>query len=66
MTQKQNPLTPLTPLTQLRDLTQSHGAMTAGQGMITGVIALSLGVLCFLGVLAFWRFTFKSIKNATT
>jgi sterol desaturase/sphingolipid hydroxylase (fatty acid hydroxylase superfamily) len=47
MTQKPNPLT------QLRDLTQSHGAMTAGQGLITGVIALSLGILCFLGVLAF-------------
>ena len=51
MTNKPNPLT--TPLTQLRDLTQSHGAMTAGQGLITGVIALSLGILCFLGVLAF-------------
>ena len=51
MTSKPNPLT--TPLTQLRDLTQSHGAMTAGQGLISGVIALSLGILCFLGVLAF-------------
>jgi hypothetical protein len=47
MTQKPNPLT------QLRDLTQSHGAMPTGQGLITGVIALSLGILCFLGVLAF-------------
>jgi hypothetical protein len=47
MQNKQNPLT------QLKDLTQSHGAMPTGKGIITGVIALSLGILCFLGVLAF-------------
>jgi sterol desaturase/sphingolipid hydroxylase (fatty acid hydroxylase superfamily) len=47
------PKPPTNPLTQLRDLTQSHGAMPTGQGLITGVIALSLGILCFLGVLAF-------------
>ena len=30
-----------------------EGELVAGYGMITGVIALSLGILCFLGVLAF-------------
>jgi hypothetical protein len=47
MTNKTNPIS------QLRDLTQSHGALKSGQGLITGIIALSLGILCFLGVLAF-------------
>ena len=40
-------------LKQLNELTQSHGALTPGRGLITGIVALSLGVLCFLGVLAF-------------
>ena len=40
-------------LKQLNELTQSHGALTPGQGLITGIVALSLGILCFLGVLAF-------------
>ena len=63
MTQKPNPLT------QLRDLAQSHGAMPTGQGLITGVIALSLGILCFLGVLAFHfpeYLTHRSCARATT
>ena len=34
-------------------LTKSNGPLEQGAGMITGVIALSLAVLCFLGVLAF-------------
>jgi sterol desaturase/sphingolipid hydroxylase (fatty acid hydroxylase superfamily) len=32
---------------------QESGALPVGVGKITGVIALSLGILCFLGVLAF-------------
>ena len=38
---------------KLLDLTRSHGALQPGRGMVTGVIALSLAILCFLGVLAF-------------
>ncbi|MBA4265854.1 MAG: fatty acid hydroxylase, partial [Comamonadaceae bacterium] len=38
---------------KLIDLTRSHGALQPGRGMVTGVIALSLAILCFLGVLAF-------------
>jgi sterol desaturase/sphingolipid hydroxylase (fatty acid hydroxylase superfamily) len=38
---------------KLVDLTRSHGALQPGRGMVTGVIALSLAILCFLGVLAF-------------
>lgn len=41
------------PLTQLNRLTESHGALQPGKGMVSGVIALSLAILCFLGVLAF-------------
>jgi sterol desaturase/sphingolipid hydroxylase (fatty acid hydroxylase superfamily) len=40
-------------LEKLNQLTESHGELKAGHGLITGVIALSLGILCFLGVLAF-------------
>jgi hypothetical protein len=40
-------------LDQLNELSESHGALKPGRGLITGVIALSLGILCFLGVLAF-------------
>jgi sterol desaturase/sphingolipid hydroxylase (fatty acid hydroxylase superfamily) len=40
-------------LKQLNELTQSHGALMPGRGLITGIVALSLGILCFLGVLAF-------------
>lgn len=40
-------------LEKLNDLTEGHGALDAGHGMITGVIALVLAMLCFLGVLAF-------------
>ncbi|PKO67923.1 MAG: fatty acid hydroxylase [Betaproteobacteria bacterium HGW-Betaproteobacteria-16] len=38
---------------KLIDLTRSHGALQPGRGMVTGVIALTLAILCFLGVLAF-------------
>jgi len=41
------------PLSKLNQLSASHGALRTGTGMVTGVIALSLAVLCFLGVLAF-------------
>lgn len=40
-------------LDKLNRLTESHGALRPGKGLISGVIALSLAILCFLGVLAF-------------
>jgi sterol desaturase/sphingolipid hydroxylase (fatty acid hydroxylase superfamily) len=40
-------------LDKLNQLAESHGALQPGKGMISGVIALSLAILCFLGVLAF-------------
>ena len=40
-------------LDKLNQLTESHGALRAGKGLVSGVIALSLAILCFLGVLAF-------------
>ena len=40
-------------LDKLNRLSESHGALKPGKGLISGVIALSLAVLCFLGVLAF-------------
>ena len=40
-------------LEKLNELTESHGELRRGKGLMSGVIALSLGVLCFLGVLAF-------------
>jgi len=43
----------LEPIEKLHRLTTSHGALKPGKGMVTGVIALGLAILCFLGVLAF-------------
>ncbi len=40
-------------LDKLNDFTEGHGALRSGRGLITGVIALTLGALCLLGVLAF-------------
>ncbi len=40
-------------LEKLNRLTESHGALKPGKGMVSGVIALTLAILCFLGVLAF-------------
>jgi sterol desaturase/sphingolipid hydroxylase (fatty acid hydroxylase superfamily) len=40
-------------LDKLNQLSASHGELRPGHGMISGVIALSLAILCFLGVLAF-------------
>jgi hypothetical protein len=40
-------------LEKLNELTESHGELRPGKGMMSGVIALSLAILCFLGVLAF-------------
>jgi sterol desaturase/sphingolipid hydroxylase (fatty acid hydroxylase superfamily) len=40
-------------LEKLNEFSEGHGALAPGRGLVTGVIALSLGVLCFLGVLAF-------------
>lgn len=41
------------PLDRLNELAESAGALKPGAGLVTGVIALTLGFLCFLGVLAF-------------
>ncbi|HEX6722437.1 MAG TPA: sterol desaturase family protein [Burkholderiaceae bacterium] len=41
------------PLSKLNRLSASHGELRSGKGMVSGVIALILAVLCFLGVLAF-------------
>jgi sterol desaturase/sphingolipid hydroxylase (fatty acid hydroxylase superfamily) len=43
----------LSVLEKLNRLAESHGELRPGHGLITGVIALSLGILCFLAVLAF-------------
>jgi sterol desaturase/sphingolipid hydroxylase (fatty acid hydroxylase superfamily) len=40
-------------LDKLNQLSQSHGELKPGHGLVSGVIALTLAVLCFLGVLAF-------------
>lgn len=40
-------------LGKLQQLTASHGDLQSGRGMVSGVIALTLAVLCFLGVVAF-------------
>ena len=40
-------------LEKLNELVESHGSLQPGRGLVTGVIALALGILCFLGVLAF-------------
>ena len=40
-------------LDKLNELSESHGPLKRGHGLVSGVIALSLGILCFLGVLAF-------------
>ena len=38
---------------KLNQWTESHGALRRGHGLVSGLIALFLAVLCFLGVLAF-------------
>jgi sterol desaturase/sphingolipid hydroxylase (fatty acid hydroxylase superfamily) len=38
---------------KINRLSESHGELRSGKGYISGVIALSLAMLCFLGVLAF-------------
>ena len=38
---------------RLNDLSESHGSLEAGKGMVAGVIALILAAMCFLGVMAF-------------
>jgi sterol desaturase/sphingolipid hydroxylase (fatty acid hydroxylase superfamily) len=40
-------------LDKLNQLTESHGSLRRGTGMTSGVIALTLAILCLLGVLAF-------------
>ena len=41
------------PLEKLRRLGESHGELRPGHGLVSGVLALALAALCFLGVLAF-------------
>ena len=41
------------PIDKLNQLLSSHGHIQPGKGMMTGVIALALSLLCVLGVLAF-------------
>lgn len=38
---------------KLNEFTESHGALRRGRGLVSGVISLTLAILCFLGVLAF-------------
>ena len=40
-------------LEKLNEFTESHGQLQRGKGLVTGTIALSLAMLCFLGVLVF-------------
>ena len=40
-------------LDKLNQLAESHGEIRSGRGMGSGVVALLLAILCFLGVLAF-------------
>ena len=40
-------------LEKLNRLSESHGSLRPGHGLVSGVMALSLAILCFLGVLAF-------------
>jgi hypothetical protein len=40
-------------LNEFKTLVESHGELPRGRGMVTGVIALTLSVLCILGVAAF-------------
>lgn len=40
-------------LDKLNELAEADGALQPGTGLVTGIIALTLGFLCFLGVLAF-------------
>ena len=42
-----------TELDKLDKLIESRGTLRPGKGMVSGLIALSLAILCFLGVLAF-------------
>ena len=56
-------------LEKLNELTEGHGALKRGHGLISGVVALSLAILCFLGVLAFHfpeYLTTPQLRKATT
>lgn len=44
---------PLKSLDKLNALTESHGPLRAGTGLVSGVVALALGILCLLAVLTF-------------
>jgi sterol desaturase/sphingolipid hydroxylase (fatty acid hydroxylase superfamily) len=40
-------------LDKIDQLTRSHGELRTGKGLVSGIVALSLAILCLLGVLAF-------------
>jgi sterol desaturase/sphingolipid hydroxylase (fatty acid hydroxylase superfamily) len=40
-------------LDQFNELARSHGALQPGRGLVTGILAFTLGLLCLLGVAAF-------------
>ncbi len=40
-------------LDKLNQLSSSHGQLRTGKGLVSGIVALSLAILCFLAVLAF-------------
>ncbi len=40
-------------LNRINQLSESSGELRPGKGLISGVIAFTLAILCFLGVLAF-------------
>jgi sterol desaturase/sphingolipid hydroxylase (fatty acid hydroxylase superfamily) len=46
-------MNPVDPVKKVAKLFTQSGELKAGRGRITGVIAFSLAILCFLGVLAF-------------
>src|SRR6478735_5625417 len=40
-------------LDKLNEFSEGHGELKPGRGYVTGILALTLGITCFLGVLAF-------------
>jgi sterol desaturase/sphingolipid hydroxylase (fatty acid hydroxylase superfamily) len=40
-------------LDKINSLAEGHGALRTGHGLVSGIVALCLGILCLLGVVAF-------------
>eukprot|EP01036_Dinobryon_divergens_P046645 gene46645-62395_t len=53
-------------LKKLNQFTEGHGALRPGRGLVTGAIALSLAILCFLGVMAFHFPQYLTTRPGTT